>query len=205
MPPHNSADLLSKLWRRTFGWELIPLTRVRPLWDPGDSHLVGRVIVARKPQLAIVIAGNPECVAAGHRCRDIPAHTRAVVISPIGWRFEARQRVSEIRRRTHRDVRHRVAADPCPYLTADGSRSGSRSRPLQGEVVRILVRVVVAHAQGRGSRAHCTRIEANLEARVPASGHCTRRLHDDAEVRGMRSGQRDRIDRQRMPCRGSGW
>ena len=72
----------------------------------------------------------------------------------------------------------RVAADPCPYLTGDGSRSRSRSRPLQGEVVGILVRVVVAHAQGRGPRAHCTRIEANLEARVPTRSHCTRRLHE---------------------------
>ena len=103
--------------------KLIPLTRVRPVWDRGDFHLVNKVIVGRKPQLALVIARNPECVAAGHRCRDIPAQTRAVVISPVGWRFEARQRVSGIRRpRPYRDQRDVGAADPCPYLTADGSR-----------------------------------------------------------------------------------
>ena len=79
---------------------LIPLTRVRPFGNPANSHLARRVIVHGKPQFAIVIARNPERVAAGHRCRDIPAHTRAVVISPVGWRFEARQRVSDIRRRT---------------------------------------------------------------------------------------------------------
>jgi hypothetical protein len=71
------------------------------------------------------------------------------------------------------------------------------SNPLQGKVVGILIRLVVAEAHGRGSRAHCARIEADLETRVPARHHCTRRLHDDAEVPGIRSGQRDRIDRQR--------
>ena len=53
---------------------------------------------------------------------------------------------------------------PLPRILISGA---GHSRPLQGEVVGILVRVVVAHAQGRGPRAHCTRIEANLEARVP--------------------------------------
>ena len=112
-------------------WELIPLTRVRPVGDPANSHLVGRVIVARKPQFAVVIARNPERVAAGRRCRDIPAHTRAVVISPIGWRFKARQRVSEIRRRTHRNVRDGGAADPYPYLTGD--RAGDRKGQSVGD------------------------------------------------------------------------
>jgi hypothetical protein len=50
----------------------------------------------------------------------------------------------------------------------------------------ILVRVVVAHAHGRRPRARCARVEANLEARVPTRGHCTRQLHDGAEVRGIR-------------------
>ena len=177
--------------------KLIPLTRVRPVWDRGDAHLVGRVIVTRKPEFAVVIAGNPECVVAAHRCRDIPAQTRAVVISPVGRGFETRQRVSEVRRGTHRDVRHAVAVDPGPYLTADGSRSRGHSGPLQGEVVGILVCVVVADAQGRAPRAHCTRIEANLETGSPARRHCTRRLRDDAEVGGIRSRQRGQIERQR--------
>ena len=120
--------------------------------------LLAGLSLTRKPQLAVVIAGNPECVAAGHRCRDIPAQTRAVVISPIGWRFEARQRVSEIRRRTYRDVRDDGAADPCPYLTVDRA---------QAAAVAMIVKV---RALDTAPPGFCTVTEALPAAAISAAG-----------------------------------
>ena len=90
-----------------------------------------------------------------------------------------------------RAARARIAVtDRRPIAQDIDLRPAAHSRSLQGEVVGILVCVVVADAQGRAPRAHCTRIEANLEAGSPARRHCTRRLRDDAEVGGIRSRQR---------------
>jgi len=100
-----------------------PLARAGPSGNIGDSRLVGRILVRREPQLAGVVAGNPEPVVARDGGQQIAAHPAAVIVRPVAAGLEQRAVLAPAgaarEARVRGQVAHGGAGDAQPVFPED--------------------------------------------------------------------------------------
>ena len=121
-------DVITKAVGQRYGGGLlrcirVPFARVSPGGHRSNLDFVRWIFVRAQVKNGVVVAGNPEDVAARHRRYQQRAHPLAIVVGEVGGRFKGafdKLLVGTRRKfRCARQVRDRVAVDVVVHLPHD--------------------------------------------------------------------------------------
>ena len=98
----------------------VPFATVRPVGVESDADAATRLVVGREPQFDVVVARDPEGVAASRGRGEKTAHALTIVLGNIGWCLERRECAARRRRGANRNRGYGRAAHVVPHIARDG-------------------------------------------------------------------------------------